>query len=290
MITRDRKAGRLVNLVDTGKPQDVYSAVGSRVQELLGWDKLGRWWRERFKKLTHKEIRKLVKRPVMTLPYNAGENPRRRQIAEEYYKLRKKGRFPKRKYPRGAMSYLAGKIEEAVNELLPGVVAGMKYITSVATQFANAGRFVEWVSPTGFSVSNRYQESAYHTLNLPGENGIKIRYRLADGVIPGSIVPEDCIKSCAPNFIHSMDASHLIRTVNACVADGITDLLCVHDCFSCHAPNAARLNQIIRRELAIMYKAFNAIAVLQQQCKSVIPPPLGKFDPLEVQNAEWLCI
>jgi hypothetical protein len=85
-------------------------------------------------------------------------------------------------------------------------------------------------------------------------------------------------------------ASHLIRTVNACVAADIPDLLCVHDCYSCHAPNAVHLNKIIRREMAMMYRAYNALSMLQEKCLSLIPPTLGNLDVLEVQNAEWLCI
>ena len=209
MVCRDQKAGRLVNLTDARTPQDVYAKVGKLVAKKLGPDKLGKWWRARFEKLTPRQIRQLVKRPVMTLPYNAGINPRRQQITEEYYKLRRKGCFPNRPYPKGAMTYLAEIVEEAVKELLPGVIRGMIYISKVAKVCASEGRFVNWVSPTGFPVSNRYQVPNTLTLKLP-DDGPGIRYRIADGVVPGSIVEEECIRSCAPNFIHSLDASHLI--------------------------------------------------------------------------------
>jgi hypothetical protein len=74
------------------------------------------------------------------------------------------------------------------------------------------------------------------------------------------------------------------------VADDINDLLCVHDCFGCLAPQAAQLNKIIRRELAIMYCAYDALGTLRESCPSIKPPKLGKLDATGVQIAKWLCI
>jgi hypothetical protein len=93
----------------------------------------------------------------------------------------------------------------------------------------------------------------------------------------------------------------------------IKDILVVHDCFACHSPRAVRLNQIIRRELAMMYHAGTATTQnkisevvrhydpISKLCRAnsikqmpvatkLIPPPLGDLDPLDVLKAEWACI
>ena len=67
------------------------------------------------------------------------------------------------------MTYLAEIVEEAVKELLPGVIRGMIYISKVAKVCASEGRFVNWVNPTGFPVSNRYQVPNTLTLKLPDD-------------------------------------------------------------------------------------------------------------------------
>ena len=90
-----------------------------------------------------------------------------------------------------------------------------------------------------------------------------------------------------------MDASHLCRVVNAATDahESINDILVVHDSFACHAPHAVRLNQLIRRELGLMYQAHDPIERLcANNPGDLKPPPLGSLDPLDVQNAEWVCI
>ena len=74
------------------------------------------------------------------------------------------------------------------------------------------------------------------------------------------------------------------------MADNINDLLCVHDCFSCLAPQAAQLNKIVRRELAIMYCAYDALGTLRENYPSIKPQKLGKLDAVGVQYAKWFCI
>ena len=67
MMLRDEKAGKLVNLTVTDKPQDIYQAVADSVREkvrrmqqmyLLTW-------------LNYGITRKITKRPIMTICYGS---------------------------------------------------------------------------------------------------------------------------------------------------------------------------------------------------------------------------
>jgi hypothetical protein len=106
----------------------------------------------------------------------------------------------------------------------------------------------------------------------------------------------------------------LVRVVNAATdpAEKIDDILVVHDSFAVHAPNAVRLNQLIRRELGMMYMAgtattedpvsgqlqyYDPIAKLlrsnpveQPVPPELEPPPVGELDPFAVLEAEWAAI
>ena len=55
------------------------------------------------------------------------------------------------------------------------------------------------------------------------------------------------------NFVHSLDAAHLIRVVNRANEEGIANLLTIHDSFAVLAPQAAHLGKIVREELRDLY-------------------------------------
>ena len=113
---------------------------------------------------------------------------------------------------------------------------------------------------------------------------------VADGYLP-DIAKEDAVRASAPNFVHSLDASHLIRTVNAAVDADITDLLTVHDSFACLAPHAERFGRIIRTQLGLMYLCYDPLRRLRDQNyvgEDFPLPPYGKLDPLQVQDSAYL--
>jgi DNA-directed RNA polymerase len=307
LISRDADAGRLVNLTNFGIPhdvyrngeahklvtlynsdirQDVYSDVITHVRTSLqaDSDKWASWWRYRLSLLKPKQIRKLLKTPAMTFAYSATLSGMANQINEVYREI-SSGDEP----PHAARFYLAKKIAEAAKELLPGPARVMRYIRDLAKHCALENRSLEWKSPTGFPVCNRYQEPNTTIVYLVA-NGIEVRYRVADGYLPAVNKPK-AMNAAAPNFVHSLDAAHLIRAVNAATSDGITDFATVHDSFACLAPQAKRFNQIIRKELALMYSCYDALALLRDHNVSdadILPiPACGELDPLQVQHAEY---
>jgi DNA-directed RNA polymerase len=56
----------------------------------------------------------------------------------------------------------------------------------------------------------------------------------------------------APNFVHSMDATHMLMTGSECVAEGIT-FASVHDSFWSHASNIDRMSVILREQFVKLY-------------------------------------
>ena len=102
------------------------------------------------------------------------------------------------------------------------------------------------------------------------------------------------IRSAAPNFVHSMDASHMIRVTMAAREAGITNLMPIHDSFGCLASDAANLNRIIRRELFLLYYGGDGRVRHWLDCLRIdngvtdIPPlPIGDYDPEAVIAAEY---
>lgn len=289
LLTSDRVAGRMVNLCDfseTGEPQDAYGVVVAKVIELLKADdhKWAAWWRGRLALLNDRQRRKLLKTPAMTFAYGATPKGMADNIAKVYRK-QFQGLEPKTE----SGVYLGRKIIEACAEILPEPASVMNYIRALAQHCMDQGRFLEWTTPTSFPVCNSYNKPNTITVNCGGGR----RYRVANGTL-NKIRKRKTLDSAAANFVHSMDATHLARIVNAAVSEGISDILTVHDCFYCLAPQATRFIEIILKELCDLYQNNDPLAELRNQNVSdpsnpdLFPvPPKGTLVLLDGKTISW---
>ena len=113
---------------------------------------------------------------------------------------------------------------------------------------------------------------------------------VADGPKP-EIDKSEVLSSAAPNFVHFLDATHLIFTVLEANKEGIRDILCVHDSYSCLATRVPRLGRIIRAQFAALYTAWDPLRALHDananDCSAPRLPELGNLNPLDVQDAEY---
>ena len=286
-LSRDAEAGRLVNLTDDPRRYDIYSEVAERVERLIkaADHDLAKWRREQFRHLGHK-VRKLVKQPVMTLYYGVTDGGMTLQIAKAYNDL------GGGEYPEGAFGYLREKVREACNQLLRGPTEVMKYITDLAAHRRAAGGFLEWTNSLELPVVNRYYIPSVKTLYLTGDghrvtDRRKAEREVADGETDE--IDERAITSAAANFIHSLDAALLSRTAFVAARNGI-DMLPVHDCFSCPAGKAERLNEIIRNEMVRIYVKGDPLTELRlrNDPEGKVPAPKrGDLDLFQILKNKY---
>jgi len=57
----------------------------------------------------------------------------------------------------------------------------------------------------------------------------------------------------SPNFVHSMDACHLMLTCQKATEYGITDFAFIHDDYGTHAANTETMHQAIREAFVELY-------------------------------------
>jgi DNA-directed RNA polymerase, mitochondrial len=98
--------------------------------------------------------------------------------------------------------------------------------------------------------------------------------------------------AAAANLVHALDASHLVRTVNACVSNGITNIATIHDCFACLAPQVWGFTKLIRTEFVRMYTEHDPLAEVRERAlriTSEVPdlPEYGAFDLRQVVQASY---
>jgi DNA-directed RNA polymerase, mitochondrial len=277
LMTRDEKAALLVNLTNGDKIYDLYSVVLAKVCARLkaADDERARWWLDRG------VTRKLIKQPVMTFSYGVTRRGAKNQIVAAY-KEAHDGNEPQDQYA----SYLAGLVIAVTRDELRRPAAAMKFIRSIAGRCADRNLPMTWISPTGLPISNREYEPVTREVEMKLRRE-RVTYRIA--VDWGSrIVKQDAMDAAPANFVHSLDASHLIRSVNEAVRRGITNVMTIHDCYGTTAPRVQEFQQIIRREMSLLYIG-NVLADLlgNNDLNDLAIPPRGKLDPIEVNEAEF---
>ena len=179
LLCRDTDAARRVNLIANETPQDLYADIIARTRKLLEFDdnKWAAWWRNRLKDLNRKQIRKLLKTPGATFAYNVTNSGMVDQINDVYRDL-----FDGNEPRLEAGLYLAKKIRRACEELLPGPAGVMQYICDLADHCSDQDRFVEWVSPTGLPIANRYEKPNTKKVYLVND-GVEVQTRWLPTVV-----------------------------------------------------------------------------------------------------------
>jgi DNA-directed RNA polymerase len=267
----------LVNLSDSEEIYDLYDTVTDAVRMLLetAKDEEAIWW------LEHGITRDILKQPIMTFSYGVTEVGATEQIIDacENHNMRPNWR---------QALYLAKKVLRAAKTLLKRPAEAMDFMRNLAKYRNEANLPLKWVSPTGLPVSNLYCEPNVRRVEMP-LRGTTVAYRVADGYGP-KILKRKAADAAPANLVHSMDAAHLIRSANAGVAAGITNVVSVHDCYGTTAPQVTRFQQIIRREMTLMYLCHDPLARLWRQNgapNDLAIPEAGNLDLFEVQKSEY---
>ena len=254
-LLKDEVGGKAVNLVDTNIPSDIYAIVAekliTKLKEIEN-DKLAKKW------LGIEITRKLTKRPVMVLPYGATRYACREYI-EEYlkenfsldylWKYFNIGKSPQDCIFK-ASYWLSFKLWDAITETVESAIVGMDYLREIASKVSTQGDYLEWTTPAGLLVRQKYQAQAKKM----------IRTELYGSIIK-STVNLDIDKldkkrqsnGICPNFIHSLDAACLMLYLNKCKEAGINSFMAVHDCYGVHATDTELSAKLLREAFVEVY-------------------------------------
>jgi DNA-directed RNA polymerase len=262
MLVRDRETAEKVNLIGN-KRSDLYGLVADALGLILQ-DATGEHadsWRKKYAALSLSQRRALVKQPTMTFGYGVEEQGMNLQVWKEYDEL-----FPGEDAPEGYFGFISGQIEKAIRKELPGAHDCREYLRDLTALTLDKGRFVQTIGPTGFPLVSSYLER--ETVPVYAHDGGRMRIKTGE---TAKVLRDEAIRSTAPNFTHSLDASHLIRVALRAREPGIA-LTVNHDCFGCLAGDAADLNRIIRHEFFLLHR-LKWLARLHEQNDPDGPPP-----------------
>jgi DNA-directed RNA polymerase len=238
-----------------------------------------------------KVSRKVTKRPVMTLAYGAKRFGFRDQVFVDTikpWKADKTQDFPFEGDGFSAASYMGGLIWDGVGEVVVAAKHAMDWLQACARVVSKNGEPMIWKTPVGFVAAQNYQLSDTIRLELTF-GGVNIKVNL-DKDHGGKLDSRKQASGIAPNVIHSLDASHLMMTVNAAATKGISAFSLIHDSFGCHAGYANELACSLREQFLRMYTEFDVIADLFADFQQAagegaelpVPPEKGDLDLTQV--------
>jgi DNA-directed RNA polymerase len=157
-------------------------------------------------------------------------------------------------------SYLAEQFETVMEKELEDAVNLMKWLAECSDQFSPLPTC--WLSPAGFPVLQPKFDKDPAAKPIESQLYGVIFYALpkhlkteTESISITRVRSNNLLQTAnsrgqkiaiPPNFIHSLDASHLMMTVSAALNEGIDQFAMVHDSFGTHAEDAPKLASILR--------------------------------------------
>lgn len=317
-MLRDEVGGEAVNLKPDDHVHDIYGIVAEKVKELLkkdmqegtddtieatedgssylkkGTKSLAKEW------LDHGVSRSVTKRPTMTLCYGASKFGFADQILEDtvYPALAHNPlSFSK---PSQSARYMAGLIWDSLKGVVVKAVEAMEWLQTASGLLAKDKNIegknlpTTWITPAGLPVKQKYPKVRVKRLNTVLSGSIKI-FDTTSGsteeATEGSVLrlafaePTDEIDSrkqkqgIAPNFVHSMDASHLMLTVCACVDKGVNAFAMIHDSYGVPAGYGSIMFTTVREVFVSTYTENDVLQDLHDHICNLLSPKMLKDLP-----------
>jgi DNA-directed RNA polymerase len=263
-MLRDEVGAKATNVMATGQVADIYAAVGrvcgDRVRAAPvdnDTSEIHQAW------LTFLDggglPRKAAKKPVMTLPYGATQRSCTDSTLDFLADLSSD------LFPSGARmkssTFLTKHLWLAIGDVVTSARKAMDWLQKLASTMAKSNEPLIWTTPTGFPV---YQ----------GTNKIKVRrirthlggeLRMQVGDFTDDLDPRRQSSGSAPNFVHSMDASHLMLAILAAAIANLVDFAVIHDSYGTYACDTDALHVFIRSSFVELYGDSNTLADFRDQ-------------------------
>ncbi|KAK7889631.1 hypothetical protein WMY93_025191 [Mugilogobius chulae] len=155
--------------------------------------------------------------------------------------------FPQ-EYVWDASHYLVRLVFSGLKEMFTGTREIQDWLTESARLISKSGHTVEWVTPLGLPIIQPYHrkrtqvlKSTMQHINLQISHDTKER--------PDTVKQKNAFP---PNFIHSLDSTHMMLTSLHCHSAGLT-FVSVHDCFWTHAVTVDVMNKICREQFVALH-------------------------------------
>eukprot|EP00270_Netrium_digitus_P004664 TRINITY_DN15948_c0_g2_i2.p1 TRINITY_DN15948_c0_g2~~TRINITY_DN15948_c0_g2_i2.p1 ORF type:complete len:413 (-),score=97.33 TRINITY_DN15948_c0_g2_i2:89-1213(-) len=281
-LGRDVEGAHQVNMTSIPRPADVYTGIAQRVKEIVTSDAEDKKIPQAMLIAEHVD-RKMVKQTVMTSVYGVTFVGAREQL---YNRIKEREIIADESVMYGTSKYAAKVTLAALSEMFFSARNIMAWLAECAQIISSANKPVEWTMPMGLPVIQPYRRVATRMVKTSLQS-----FSIFDEK-PLKVIPMRQKAAFPPNFIHSLDSSHMMKTAIACYHEKMS-FAGVHDSYWTHACDVERMNEILRREFVDLHSQ-PILEDLLAAFKKKFPandfpdvPERGTFDLLQVLEAPY---
>ncbi|KAH7463967.1 hypothetical protein PRIC2_005918 [Phytophthora ramorum] len=287
-LGRDRRGGEQVNLVPAPRPSDVYMGVATQVMAKVEHDAevdlpsveevramiadvpddnsqeslsrktklrtlLDQAQRKKNAQFLHGIItRKVVKQTVMTSVYGVTYIGARKQISARLHEtFLTKGHIMDEKLEDDiyhASCYCAELTMGSMGDLFNSARSIMAWLAKCAAKVGESGQPMSWITPLGLPVVQPYRSKSTKQVRTKVQHVLMVDNE-------GRPVSIGRQKSAfPPNFVHSLDSTHMMLTARRCLEDDNIAFAAVHDSYWTHACSVDTMNRRLREEFVGLYE------------------------------------
>lgn len=281
-LMRDERDAESVNMTPRAEPSDIYSLIADIVRIQVERD-AGAGNPIAQSVSDHVE-RSVVKQNVMTNVYGVTAIGARQQVKE---KLRIRGLHGDPLY-KGSF-YLANVTMQTLADECRGSAACMRWIREMASQITkeNKKSLIRWTSPIGLEVVQPYRNWSSVVIVTMMQ---KLKLQVEGGNL--DVKRGKHTRSMPPNFIHSVDSSHMMMAATASRNAGIA-FGAVHDGFWSHSASMGELSRVLRSTFVRLHEQYSLSelhAELQRRFGAELPAPpeLSAYDIKQVIASDYM--
>lgn len=263
-------------------PHDAYGSVCDTIKPII--DSEAERGVECAKQVADLIDRQFVKHTVMSTVYGVTPYGAHNQF---HAKLIECG-FSEQDAQRGGW-YLAKKVAAAMKWMFAGAAQATAWLKQVACIVTSHGEQMRWTTPAGMPVTQHYRS----------QKPVRLRTVLQSISMlnDSSNAPLDLARqrrAFAPNFVQSIDASHMAMSVDAARREGLT-VASVHDSFWTHGCDIPKLRSILLNQFADLHRrsllwTLHQDMLARHPFEIPAPPALGSYDIEEAREATYAFI
>lgn len=277
-MLRDSVGGSATNLLPTTTPNDIYGDVAEVCKRKLASepDLKARFWEQHIN-------RKATKRQVMTLPYGSTLQSCRKYTIE--FLLDNLAKFGLREDQVAEYaSYLNPILWASIGEVVVAARAAMDWLQKSTSLICRDGEPVRWYTPIDFPVIQQYTIDDRVTVYTQLLGTVKVNAN----VYTDTVDPTRQRSGIAPNFVHSIDATHMLMTVDN-MPEHVTSFAMIHDDYGVHCCHTEVLFRTIRRSFHDLYYYHSPLDEwsVQQPVDLTPTPDIGDYDLDSIYAADY---
>jgi len=283
-MLRDPVGAKYTNLVDSGTPEkaDIYGRVADLAMQQIERDANDDQHQYQACARLWKGLgvpRGLAKEPVMTFVYGATL----RGVCDHVRDYLDESGWENTAISSSSMGqYLGRVLFDSTEAAVPAAAACMRWLRARCRQHPNNEPML-WKNPMGFLVS----------LDIRSMDETRVRLRSCG--LSLVVVREFTDKnagqrignSISPNFIHSLDATHLCMVAEKMRDAGLC-MVGIHDSFGTHPSDVDTMHKFIREAFVELYSGQNPLEMfLEGIHQDVELPNMGNFELSHVMESEF---